>query len=404
MTTEISIAIQNALQLENADNIKSYWAGIYLSVLESLVFQNNTAIGFHQLLKKELPLTLASLKANSNMSTLNALLSTTYKNHSFEYIIRNMFNTYKYQTLFFNLIDKLCEENDCDSRSPLYCKYFILGKDSVTQHPEIDRFDFRVKTKDGWISDKSKIKEYMQHCDAAIQVSYYEEKIKVLFLGEIEGKHGDKLLRPSFWINDKKGLAENRCFHFGIGVTPTPDDLKITENLPRQKVSQTLVPVGKNNVVVNTFEQVTDLPSDVYYALEDMKKKFNDNEFNKPNSLFSDIFYNSIKIVLDLINEYWNKNIMELLIELRKLIDNWPNNLDVTIEVINDGRELLSSKSLVYTIPPLAGSDVFIRQAKSIEKHVIETKKVTPGDSNISISSVFTGNFLLPRRKRITKP
>lgn len=404
MTTEISIAIQNALQLENADNIKSYWAGIYLSVLESLVFQNNTAIGFHQLLKKELPLTLASLKANSNMSTLNALLSTTYKNHSFEYIIRNMFNTYKYQTLFFNLIDKLCEENDCESRSPLYCKYFILGKDSVTQHPEIDRFDFRVKTKDGWISDKSKIKEYMQHCDAAIQVSYYEEKIKVLFLGEIEGKHGDKLLRPSFWINDKKGLAKNRCFHFGIGVTPTPDDLKIIENLPRQKVSQTLVPVGKNNVVVNTFEQVTDLPSDVYYALEDMKKKFNDNEFNKPNSLFSDVFYNSIKIVLDLINKYWNKNIMELLIELRKLINNCPNNLDVTIEVINDGREIRSSKSLVYTIPPLAGSDVFIRQAKSIEKHVIETNKVTPGDSNISISSVFTGNFLLPRRKRITKP
>lgn len=400
MTTEISIAIQNALELDDPDNIKSYWAGIYLSVIESLVFQNNTRISFHQLAKKKLPLTLASLKANSDMSTLSNLLSSTYKNHSFEYIIRNMFNNYKYRGLFQRLIDELCKENGCESRLTLECRYFILGKDSITQHPEIDRFDYRIKTAKGWVSDKAKIKEYMRYCDAAIQVSYYREKVKVLFLGEIEGLNGHKLLKTSFWTNDKMSLAENRCFHFGIGVTPTPDDMKIAESLPKQSVSQTLVQAGKNNVVVHTYEQVTDLPTDVAYALDDLKKKFNENEFNKPNSLFSNYFYNSIKIVIDLIDGYWNTNVMELLVKLRELSNNHPKSLDVTIQVVNNGRQIFQSSTLVYTIPPLAGTDVLVREARAIKSGMINSNEEDSTNGNISISSVFSGNFLLPRKVR----
>lgn len=401
MTREISIAIQNSLELENPDNIKSYWAGVYLSVIESLVFQNNTRISFHQLAKKKIPLTLASLKANSDMSTLNTLLSTTYKNHSFEYIIRNMFNNYKYRFLFQRLIDELCKENGCESSLTLECKYFILGKDSITQHPEIDRFDYRIKTEKGWVTDKNKIKEYMRYCDAAIEVSYYKEKEKVLFLGEVEGLNGDKLLKPSFWINDKMSIAENRCFHFGIGVTPTPDDMKIVDNLPRQNVSQRIVSAGKNDVIVHTYEQVTDLPTDVAYALDDLKKKFNENEFNKPNSLFSDYFYNSIKIVIDLIDGYWNKNVMELLTKLRELINDYPEDRHVTIQVVNNGHEIFRRSTLIYSIPPLAGTDVLVREAKSIESRVL---KFDEGNSaNINISSVFSGNFLFPRKARKTK-
>lgn len=398
LTTQIDIAIQHALELETPDSLKNYWAGIYLSVIESLVFQNNTSIGFNQLASKKLSPTLANIKANSNINTLNNLLNTTYKNHSFEYVIRNMFNNNKYAALFQDLIDELCKINECEKRLTLQCRYFILGKDSITLHPEIDKFKFRIKTKDGWVTDKQKIKEYMRYCDAAIEVDCFKEKEygKVLFLGEIEGQHGHKLLKTSFWVRDKMSLDNTRCYHFGIGVTPTPKDLKIAEELPKQSFKKTLVPVGKNKIVVFTYDDVTNLPSDVNYALEDLKKKFNDNEFHKPNSLFSGAFYNSIKIVTDLINTYWNENVMDLLMQLRVMSSNSSRTLDASIQVVHNGLHTYQHKTLGYVIPPLAGTDIFFNFAKAIESQY-KNKDDSDGE-NISVSSVFSGNFLFPRK------
>lgn len=405
METTIKISIKNILYHEAPENLQAYWAGVYLSALESLVYQNNIKVGFHKLSKKKLPLTLSSLKGNSNLEVLNQLFDSTLKNHSFEYLMRNMFNSLEFNGLFYSLIYEICRENELDLPDLSDCKYYVLGRDSITKDPEIEAFDFLVKTSDGFINDKVKIKSFMRHCDCGIEIVNRHLKKRFLFFGEIEGLNGDRLLKESWWVSEKKSLSPERCYHFGLGVTPTNLDLKTSSALPKQAINKAIIPIGKRNVVVCTFENVTNLPQDMEYALDDLKKRFNEDKFQVRNSLFSSEFYTSLKVITNLIDLYWNTDIRELLNHLRSILHKIEGNvkpqfdISLNVQIIKEGAGISGTYDWLYKIPPLEGTDFLVYKAKVIESNLSRNKTCSLGTDNVNVSSFFSGNFLLPREK-----
>lgn len=404
MKSYIKTVIQNSLFYDTPDNLKSYWAGVYLSVLESMVYQNNIKAGFHKLAKEKKPLTLASLKGNSDITDLNHMFNTTLKNHSFEYLLRNLFNSGFCDTLFRSIVFSISDHYEFKAHNNL--RYYIFGQDSITDDLPLDKFEYKIPTYNGWINDKAKIKEMIKYCDAGIELFKPLSQERILLLGEIEGLKGEKLLTENYWINDKKALSDNRYYHFGIGITPTIIDLKTAKEIPRHQINKYLLSISKYQITVYTFEQITNLPKDVEYAIEDIKKIFSDGKSQPINSLFNNDFYSSLNDVVQLIIDYWNEDIRSLLVILRGICggnnsrDSELTTIALSIQHIGEGFGITCKHGLYLTIPPLTATERFIDISKAYEKNNRRDKKTNDSNDNIEISSIFTGNFTLPQKRK----
>ncbi|EGT4288839.1 hypothetical protein DOX45_11715 [Cronobacter malonaticus] len=369
-----------------------------------MVYQNNIKTGFHKLAKEKKPLTLASLKGNTDITDLNYIFNTTLKNHSFEYLLRNLFNGGFCDSLFESIVFSIADHYDFEAHNNL--RYYLFGQDSITDDLPLDNFNYKIPTHNGWIKDKSKIKEMIRHCDVGIELFKPFSQERILILGEVEGLNGQKLLTESYWINDKKALSDNRYYHFGIGITPTNVDLKTANEIPKHQINKHLLSISKYQITVYTFDQITNLPKDIEYAIEDIKKIFSDGKSQPVNSLFNNDFYTSLKDITQLIIDYWNEDIRNLLFILRGICgdtNNSDNNLttiSLSIQHIGEGFGITCKHGFYMTFPPLTATERLINLSKTYEKSNRRDKKANDTNENIEISSIFTGNITLPQERK----
>ncbi|MDC7914031.1 hypothetical protein [Escherichia coli] len=213
-------------------------------------------------------------------------------------------------------------------------------------------------------------------------------------------------LTESYWINDKKALSDNRYYHFGIGITPTNVDLKTANEIPKHQINKHLLSISKYQITVYTFDQITNLPKDIEYAIEDIKKIFSDGKSQPVNSLFNNDFYTSLKDITQLIIDYWNEDIRNLLFILRGICgdtNNSDNNLttiSLSIQHIGEGFGITCKHGFYMTFPPLTATERLINLSKTYEKSNRRDKKANDTNENIEISSIFTGNITLPQERK----
>ncbi|HHR5390865.1 TPA: hypothetical protein ACS5PF_004041 [Salmonella enterica subsp. enterica] len=403
MKTLIATTILNALSYNKNDNMKSYWAGIYLSVIESLVYQNNLSAGFHKLASMKKNLSFESLKGNTDLNVLNVMLDTTMKNHSFEYLLRNMFNSSHYDLIFNHIIRGVNDIYDINYPT-LNKRYYILGQDSVSSHPPIDNYDYLVPASKGFISDKSVIKHLIRHCDAAIELYNPDFNERILLLGEVEGNHGNKLFRESFWIKEKQALTGNRQYHFGLGMVSLEIDPEFLQSISPQEVKKYLVNVGDSPIVVLIFESVTDIPKDMLFAIDDIKKMIHDKKPTPINSFLAGDFFQSLFAIQKLFLDYWSEDVRELIWHLRLIAGG--NEGDLSLPTLNseepvkyllsvqkssEVRGLVMNGNYIVEIQKLEPIDRLILISKALDKSQEDTNLNT--EKETIISSVYTGNI-----------
>jgi len=408
----VSTTILNSLSYNGPKNLRAYWAGIYLSVIESLVYQKNLQVGFHKLKSMGKPLTFESLKGNTNLSHLNYMLDTTMINHGFEYLIRNMFNSLNYQLVFNHIIAGVNIAYNMNYPS-VHRRYYILGNDSYTEHPPIDTYEYLIPTINGFINDKDTIKKFIKHCDAAIELYSPDLKERILILGEVEGKNGYKLSRESFWLQDKQALTDNRYYHFGIGMIATKVDLELIQSLPPTDVQKHLVVAGDLPIIVLLFESFTDLPKDMLFAIEDTKKMIHDGKPSPINSLLVGDFFQSLHTIQHLFLECWSEDVRSLMWKL-KFISNGvdDDSLDVpltptqpimqplTFQKSTSVSGLIHEQHYHINFDKLTPIDSLVRISESLDSSTHDV--YTDFEKQTIINSVFTG-LITPNTKVLTR-
>lgn len=405
----VTIAIQNALHEKSSIDWRSYWSNIYLSVIETLVFQKNTKHSFSHLFDKKAPLTLANFKGMVNNSELNVMLTNTVRNHRFEYFIRNIFRSNDGHGLFNLLIMNISSTYDFPYLGR--ASYYICGQDSHSVNVPIDKFKYKVPTLRGWITDKSKIKNLLRYCDAAIELrkefpknDLSEERI--LLIGEIEGVNGDDLVKKKYWIEKKKALSDDRYYHFGIGVSGLKLDSALVEKIQKNSVDRYEVDLTDYKVIVFIFQNFSNYIKDIEHATADIKNIFNDSVAQTVPAIYSaSECYKAQKEIIDKITDGWHDSVFETLESLRNVIFGEMNEkkfiLDVNLSISDENNGELNKNDYRFSFSKLDAMPSLINCGRAY----LGGKTITGNkDENIIIESNATGYFLnLPKRAKLKK-
>lgn len=405
----VTIAIQNALHEKSLIDWRSYWSNIYLSVIETLVFQKNIKHSFSHLFDKKAPLTLANFKGMVNNSELNVMLTNIVRNHRFEYFIRNIFRSNDGHGLFNLLIMDISSTYNL----PYLGRgtYYICGQDSHSVNVPIDKFKYKVPTRRGWITDKSKIKNLLRYCDAAIELkkefptnNLSEERI--LLIGEIEGVNGDDLVKKKYWIEKKKALSDDRYYHFGIGVSGLKLNSDLVEKIQRNSVDRYEVDLTDYKVIVFIFQNLSNYIKDIEHATADIKNIFNDSVAQTVPAIYSESeCYKAQKEIIDKITDGWHDSVFKMLESLRNVISGEMNEkkfiLEVNLSLSDENNGELNKNDYRFSFFELDAMSSLINYGRiRLGDEAFTGKK----DENIIIESNATGYFLnLPKRAKLKK-
>lgn len=407
----VTIAIQNALHENSLTDWRSYWSNIYLSVIETLVFQKNTRHSFFHLHDKKLPLTLANFKGMVNNSELNVMLTNTVRNHRFEYFIRNVFRSNDGHGLFNFLIMNISDIYNFSY--PSCASYYICGQDSHSVNVPVDKFKYKVPTPEGWITDKSKIKNLLRHCDAAIELRkefsrdvLSEERI--LLIGEVEGINGDDLLKKKYWIEKKKALSNDRFYHFGIGVSGLKLESDFVEKIQKNNIDRYEVDLTIYKVIVFIFQNFSNYAKDIEYATADIKNIFNESVAQAVPAIYAESeCYKAQKEIVARITEGWHDYVFKILEDLRAIIlgemTEKKFTLGVNMSVADEINGEIKKNDYTFSFLKLDAMPSLLDYGRAyLDGRTINDEK--DENVNIIIESNAVGHFLnLPKRSKLNK-
>ncbi|MGR5127988.1 hypothetical protein [Photobacterium swingsii] len=227
---------------------RSYWAMHACSFLEYFYEHKNSEVNFSRLEKRNLPLTMASLKSESSEHFISQM-RRYFRNWGFQYFLVHYLRTDSAENVVEDLVAFLSDIHNVDL-TEYWTKYgwFVTGSDSRSGN----RF---IKSEDAPLlgADQLSLCDYEEakNTDLCFRLRYEEESLrsdevyewKQAILGEVEGKWGSSINSRRYWEH-KPELSQ---FGFGVSKKIDRNQIEVVRTARGDKVVVTLS--SQDNVV-----------------------------------------------------------------------------------------------------------------------------------------------------------
>ncbi|AQM71159.1 hypothetical protein Vca1114GL_04742 [Vibrio campbellii] len=283
-----------------------YWAMHACSFLEYFYEHTYSEINFSRLEKRNLPLTMASLKSESSANFISDM-RRYFKNWGFQYLLVHFLRTEQGENHVLELLTYLSDIHDIDLSDGLV-KYgwFVTGSDSRSGKRFIGREHIPLLGSEHVsLGDYRKAKD----TDLCFRLIYEDENPRtgdmeessIAVLGEVEGKYSSDIHRSSYW-NRKPKLSQ-----FGIGVSTKIDNNQI-EVVRSDNGRKVVITMSSRDHVVHDFIDMLDVFDWVLY------RRFNRDRI--PRSYIEMGMRNTIEYLI----ESMHTPVYKVIEELRKFI------------------------------------------------------------------------------------
>jgi len=276
---------------------KSYWANHFYSIIECIDSHKNLRHSPRRF--DTYPVwSLSQMRGNLPLNFFREIQDYMC-NWGFQYFLVNYLNQKNSGEVVSELLSRLSDLYDCNFNSSLNeYSFHISGADSSLSKNLRSRFTdfFPPEIKNNPPREKSLIDE----SDLCLIIHEEDSDYKVGIFGEIEGVHGQKMRRSSYW--EKK---QDYCV-FSFGVTDGNTKECYVENTYLDGVDRVSFHFEQENYIVQDFRHALGWIEQLFLHGPHYGQSTRDEEF--------DFFVNVLK-------KFWNKQISELLRELSRFID-----------------------------------------------------------------------------------
>ncbi|EKO3801094.1 hypothetical protein NTE28_003592 [Vibrio harveyi] len=225
-----------------------YWAMHACSFLEYFYEHKNSEVNFSRIEKRNLPLTMASLKSESSEHFISQM-KRYFRNWGFQYFLVHYLRTDAAADVVENLVSYLSDIHDMDLTDN-WTRYgwYVTGSDSRSGSRFIQGEESPLLGADQLaLCDYRKAKD----TDLCLRLSYEEEALlsdevfewKQAVLGEVEGKWGSKIHSRRYW-ESKPELSQ---FGFGVSTKIDKNQIEVVRTDSGDKVVVTLS--SQDNIV-----------------------------------------------------------------------------------------------------------------------------------------------------------
>jgi hypothetical protein len=286
-----------------ASDMNAYWAMHYCSLFETLYEHKTLEHSFQRPYFDDISPTLHNLMANAGFSFFQNI-KQSMKNFGLQSLLCHYLTSREGSHVFFNIMTNLSNHYNYELSTNDYgvfisCKDFASGSKFISENNPI-LLGYRN----------------LSHSDAAQKVTYADlcflfkkEDRNLAVLGEVEGNKGGELLLKSFW-SKKKG----DYYSFGIGVkkrskknyrTSYPEPSNITGEWINTEYG------WKYIVIIESDHYLVD---DFHSAIDTLQTLLTFGSNHKGN------YVPYLIPILNLIREYWNRDIIDLIKILRTFL------------------------------------------------------------------------------------
>lgn len=288
-------------------NLNSYWAMHYCAILETLNEQKTISHGFQRNYMNYVEPTLENLVSKAGFSFFSAI-KNSLQNFGLQTLLCHYLLSSEGKPIFDDIVAKVSELHSFD-----------FMKDTQEYGIFISAKDFR--SGEQFINENNPVLLNLagrSYKDIVDQVSYADLCILLKstnanwgILGEVEGNNGDDLLSEAFWKR-KKGTY----YSFGIGVTQKYKKFKsvTTDPIAAPEITgqylkteygwKYIVLMSTENSVIHDFQN----------AIGTIQTFMTFGPSQRAN------YDPSLLPVLNLIKASWDKNIVDLISELRSML------------------------------------------------------------------------------------
>ncbi|RBW63609.1 hypothetical protein DS893_18855 [Vibrionales bacterium C3R12] len=289
------------ISLGMIEDQKSYWANHFFSILQCLDSHKNFKYSPRQL----------NTYPNWSLNQIRGQLPFNFfgeiqdfmANWGFQYFLVNYLNLKASSDLVDELITRLSDMYDASFSASLNeYSFHISGADSTLSSTLRSRFTdvFPQEIRE----NPPRVSKLINDSDICLIIhddqSESEKPYRVGIFGEVEGKHGNKMRRDSYW---KK--KSDFCV-FSFGVMDGDEKGCYVENTYLDGVDR----------VSFHFEQEHYVVSDFRYTLRIIESLFLHGPHYR--TLIRD---DELKFFVNMVKQYWNRPISDLLHELSRFID-----------------------------------------------------------------------------------
>lgn len=298
---------------------RSYWAMQYCSVLETLYFQNNLEFSMSKNCPDGVIPTLGLFKGNAHVVNFFQKIKSNVVNHAMQYFLNHyLFN--HGQFLLRELIDCLDKKFNLDRHIEKQDVIFgfVVGKDSLILKPDFKGFEVFVPFENGKFIKLSEILEEVSSSDMLIVLKTMPKTggphLKTYaFFCEVEGNNGQEMFRNGYSLKSNKG--KYRHVYFSVSDRKQ----KIDGNPIKERITINNVSSSVNDVILVHFSESHDIILDYKKAIQDFHCLLSLNadsvQIDEKNPLNQ-----GRKDIVNLIQTYWNKPAIELIMILRDMV------------------------------------------------------------------------------------
>lgn len=286
----------------------NYWAAFYCSILKTIRYQKNldSVWGENNTLKE--------YKGELRESGFFSNMKNKIKNHAFEYVMADFLKTKDGIGIFKDLCANVLNDYNLNGFDIKLINIFKVGTDTeiFDAKAEYQKSTLTmllpkgIKALPTSVINGYNLNETLKFSDLFIIISDGNETFG--FVGEVEGHHGEKLFRNTFF---KENPIKDKYCTFCIGVSDRKNyaDKSIKDSISLVKdesIGRWMLHFSKSHYYVR----------DYYYAIENIQNLI-EGHFGYMNSLYDE---GHVKI-LDLIKTNWNTDIKELISTLESFIE-----------------------------------------------------------------------------------
>ncbi len=278
------------------DDLESYWAMHFCSILETLYEHKQLQFNIQKSIPIQEPHTLANFNAHTEHMFLSRVRGQLH-NWGLQYFLCHYLMTTEGMSVFDALMDEISNNYNFDLKRNFHSYgVFVCGIDSYSGS------NFLNSTNAGIFGYDEKtianVYEDIKYVDLCFLINRFKgDTLNTAVLGEVEGNNTVKLNRENYWRKKSSFCS------FGIGIKNINNNMEI-RNIRTETGIKTILTLGSNFDVVRDFRIAVGI-LETFFSLS-------------PQHILQ--FVSGQKEIVDIIRYYWNKPVIDLIEILREKI------------------------------------------------------------------------------------
>lgn len=299
------------------DDTIPYWAGFYCAVLKTLRYQKNLETGWGR------SISLKDYKGVLRDAGFFKVMKRNIYNHAFEYVMTDFLRTKLGINHFKLLCKEVLAEHGIANFEISLMNVFKVGNDSEL-HYGIKSYRFKrtsmliPKIGEVWpetilrsserrlFKEDFNIENTLRNSDLLIVIS--DKNRTIGFVGEVEGNNGDGMFSPNYY---KKKPEKDKYCTFGVSVS---DRKKLNGVVLKNSIE--VVKSEKTGRWLLNFSKSHSFSRDYYYSIDNIQALLEGHYGYQDN-----IEDEGHKRILEIIKIGWEKDVIDLIIELGEFVD-----------------------------------------------------------------------------------